>query len=319
MRAHSDETPLALDLSCEIAGVRLSNPLVLASGILGTSAALMVRMARLGAGAITAKSATRLPRTGHPSPILFDWGHGLINAVGLTNPGAEGMAAILSEARKELAPMGVPLIASVFAARVEEFVEVARILAAAGPDMIELNLSCPNVAAEYGEMFAASPRATAEAVAAVKAAVSCPVIAKLSPNVPDIARIARAAEEAGADAITAVNTMPGMVIDIEAGRPILTNREGGLSGPALKPIAIRCVYEIARAVRIPIIGTGGVLTGEDAIEMLMAGATAVGVGSAVAYRGLGAFRAIRQEMEAWMRAHGVRCLAEIRGRAHRVW
>jgi dihydroorotate dehydrogenase (NAD+) catalytic subunit len=319
MRAHSDETLSALDLSCEIAGVHLSNPLVLASGILGTSAALMVRMARLGAGAITAKSATRLPRAGHPSPILFDWGHGLINAVGLTNPGAEGMAAILSEARKELAPMGVPLIASVFAARVEEFVEVARILAAAGPDMIELNLSCPNVAAEYGEMFAASPQATAEAVAAVKAAVSCPVIAKLSPNVPDIARIARAAEEAGADAITAVNTMPGMVIDIEAGRPILTNREGGLSGPALKPIAIRCVYEIARAVRIPIIGTGGVLTGEDAIEMLMAGATAVGVGSAVAYRGLGAFRAIRQEMEAWMRAHGVRCLAEIRGRAHRVW
>lgn len=306
-----------VDLSCKIAGVRFPNPLVLASGILGTSAALMVRLARLGAGAITAKSATRLPRAGHPSPILLDWGHGLINAVGLTNPGAEGMAAILREARTELAAMGVPLIASVFAASVEEFVEVARILATAEPDMIELNLSCPNVAAEYGEIFAASPKATAEAVAAVKRAVPCPVIAKLAPNVPDIGRIARAAEEAGADAITAINTMPGMVIDIESGRPILSNREGGLSGPALKPIAIRCVYEIARAVRIPIIGTGGVLTGEDAIEMIMAGATAVGVGSAVAYRGLGVFQAIRQEMEAWLVAHGHRCLDEIRGQAHR--
>lgn len=313
----SERTRPEVDLACEIAGVRFPNPLVLASGILGTSAALMVRLARLGAGGITAKSATRLPRAGHPSPILFDWGHGLINAVGLTNPGAEAMAAVLREARAALSPMGVPLIASVFAASVEEFVEVARILAAAGPDMIELNLSCPNVAAEYGEIFAASPRATAEAVAAVKAAVPCPVIAKLAPNVPDIARIARAAEEAGADAITAVNTMPGMVVDIEAGRPILTNREGGLSGPALKPIALRCVYEIARVVRIPIIGTGGVLTGEDAIEMIMAGATAVGVGSAVAYRGLGVFRAIREEMEAWLAAHGYRCLQEIRGRAHR--
>lgn len=307
-----------VDLAVTIAGVRFPNPLVLASGILGTSAALMVRMARLGAGGITAKSATRGPRAGHPSPILFDWGHGLINAVGLTNPGAEGMAEILRAAKAALAPLGVPLIASAFAGSVKEFVEVARILAAAGPDMIELNLSCPNVAAEYGEMFAASPKATAEAVAAVKAAVPCPVIAKLSPNVPDIGRVARAAEEAGADAITAVNTMPGMVIDIEAGRPVLSNREGGLSGPALKPIAVRCVYEIARAVRIPIIGTGGVLTGEDAIEMIMAGATAVGVGSAVAYRGIGVFQAIRAEMEAWMKVHGVRCLEEIRGRALRL-
>lgn len=306
-----------LDLSCEIAGVCLPNPLVLASGIVGTSAALLIRVARLGAGAVTAKSATRLPRAGHPSPILFDWGHGLINAVGLTNPGAEGMAEILRAAKAGLAPLGVPLIASVFAASVEEFVEVARILAAAGPDLIELNLSCPNVASEYGEIFAASPKATAEAVAAVKAAVPCPVLAKLAPHVPDIARIARAAEEAGADGITAVNTMPGMVIDVEAGRPVLTNREGGISGPALKPIAVRCVYEIARAVRIPIIGTGGVLTGEDAIEMIMAGATAVGVGSAVAYRGLGAFQAIRAEMEGWLAAHGYRCLAEIRGLAHR--
>jgi dihydroorotate dehydrogenase (NAD+) catalytic subunit len=177
-------------------------------------------------------------------------------------------------------------------------------------------VSCPNLGAEHGEMFAASAAAAAEVTARVKAVTSVPCLVKLSPNVHDIGEIARAVVDAGADGITAINTMPGMLIDAESGAAVLANERGGISGPALKPIALRCVYDIASVVSVPIIATGGVLTGVDAVEMISAGATAVGVGSAVFYRGEDTLSLIRDELAAWLAGHGS-CLDAIRGRAHR--
>jgi dihydroorotate dehydrogenase (NAD+) catalytic subunit len=306
-----------MDLSTSLCGVRFPNPLVLASGVLGTEAALMERVARGGAGGITSKSCGPSPRTGHPNPTVLDWGAGLINAVGLANPGVEAEIAILNETRTRLEPLGVPLIASIFAETVEGFAEVARRIGTAHPALIEANISCPNVAAEFGRPFALDARSAAEVTRAVKEATTIPVSVKLSPNTPDLASIARAVVEAGADALTAINTLgPGMIIDLESGQPILANRVGGVSGPAIRPIAVRCVYELARAVPVPIIGTGGVTSGEDALQMIMAGAALVGVGSAVYWRGPEVFAAMQQEIVSWMDAHQVHSLSEIRGRAH---
>jgi dihydroorotate dehydrogenase (NAD+) catalytic subunit len=183
--------------------------------------------------------------------------------------------------------------------------------------MIELNVSCPNLGSEHGEMFAASPAAAAQVTASVKAVTSLPCLVKLSPNVHDIGEIARAAVDAGADAITAINTMPGMLIDAESGAPVLANETGGISGPALKPVALRCVFDIASVVSVPIIGTGGVLTGMDAVEMISAGATGVGIGSAVFTRGPCAFSLISDELAAWLAGHRYDSLDQIRGRTHR--
>jgi len=305
------------DLSCRIAGVRLSNPLVLASGIWGTSPSLLERAAQSGAGAVTAKTCTSAPRRGHRNPTAIDWGHGLINAMGLPNPGVEEEVSLLEEAARRLAPLGVPLIASISADTAEGFGNAAGIVAQAGPALIEVNISCPNVQSDHGEMFAASAEAAAEVTRRVKSATSIPCIVKLSPNVPDIADIARAVAAAGADAITAINTMPGMLVDAESGAAVLANRTGGISGPALKPIALRCVHDIAGAVDIPIIGMGGVPTGVDAVEMISAGAACVGVGSAIFYRGQDAFALIRGELERWLEDRGL-TLDDIRGRTRRV-
>ena len=305
-------------LSTSLCGVALPNPLILASGILGTGAELMARVARNGAGAVTAKSCSLEARAGHPNPTVLAWEHGLINAVGLANPGVEAEVEELARAVALLEPLGAALIASIFADTVENYARVARRIVEAGPDLLEVNISCPNVHDEFGTPFAADAAAAAGVTEAVKAAVagSVPVLVKLSPNVQDIATIARAVEAAGADGITAINTLPGMVIDIHARRPVLANRTGGLSGPAVRPLALRCVYEIHRAVNLPIVGTGGVGSGRDAVEMIMAGATAVGVGSAVYDEGPGAFRRILGEMEELMADLGYRSVAEAQGAAH---
>jgi len=308
-------------LHTQFLGHTLPTPLVLASGIWGTTVSLLVRAARDGCGAVTAKSCGPVPRAGHVNPSCVAWEHGLINAIGLANPGAEEEVGLLRQAKAELAPLGVPLIASIFASTAAEFGDVARIVAQARPDFIEVNISCPNVSSEFGEPFAGNAQSAAEVTGFVVAAArphAIPVIVKLAPNVPSIGRIARAVVEAGADALCAVNTMPGLLIDPESGQTILANRSGGVSGPAIKPIALKAVYDARRACPdIPIIGTGGVSTGQDAIEMLMAGATVVGVGSAVYYRGGETFALIRDEMSAWLIAHSITSLDEIRGLAHR--
>ncbi len=266
---------------------------------------------------MTAKTCTPKPRRGHRNPSAVDWGNGLINAMGLPNPGLEEEIGLLREAARQLAPLGVPLIASISADTPEGFAQAAGLLGGTGVALIELNISCPNVQSDHGEMFASSAKAAAEVTRRVKAAATIPLIVKLSPNVPDIASIARAVVAEGADAINAINTMPGMLVDAETGVPVLANGTGGISGAALKPIALRCVHEIAGAVSVPLIGTGGVLTGIDAVEMISAGATAVGVGTAILNRGPEAFALIRDELLQWLAAHGSIGLQDIRGRTRR--
>ncbi|MGD9047468.1 MAG: dihydroorotate dehydrogenase [Anaerolineae bacterium] len=307
-----------MTLSVDLCGVPLANPLILASGILGTEAELMARVARSGAGAVTAKSCSLQPRAGHPNPTVLAWEHGLINAVGLANPGVEAEVEELARTRTLLRPLGAALIASVFADTVENFARVAARLVEADPDLIEINISCPNVHDEFGTAFASDAGAATEVTAAVQEAVRgrVPILVKLSPNVHDIATVARAVESAGADGISAINTLTGMLIDIEARRPVLANRMGGLSGPAIRPLAVRCVYEIYQAVEIPVVGMGGVSSGRDAVEMIMAGATAVGVGSAVYQDGPEVFGRIRRETETLMAELGYESVAEMRGAAH---
>lgn len=308
------------NLQTDFLGRTLSSPLVLASGIWGTTVSLLVRATQQGCGAVTAKSCGPTPRPGHVNPTCLDWGHGLINAIGLANPGVEAEAGMLAAARTQVGALGGALIASLFAGPPAEFGAVAQRIAEAAPHFVEVNISCPNVHSEFGEPYAGDPDAAAEVTGHVVRALAgrpIPVIVKLAPNVPAIARIARAVVEAGASALCAVNTMPGMVIDVESGQPILANRSGGLSGPALKPIALKAVYDLTRALPgVPILGTGGVTTGMDAIEMIMAGATTVGVGSAIYYRGPEAIALILREMNEWLDARGA-SLDEVRGLAHR--
>jgi len=308
---------MPVDISCGLPGMRLSNPTVLASGILGTSPDLLERAALCGAGCVTAKSCGLDARTGHPNPVAVDWAGGVINAIGLTNPGVDAEVPMLLAAKERLSVMGVPLIASIFAPTVAEFSRVAQAISQAQPDLIEVNISCPNVGDEFGTPFAGSPISAAQVTAAVKSVTSIPISVKLAPNVPSIARIAKAVVDAGADAITAINTMPGMLIDASAGQPYLANRVGGLSGWSIKPIALRCVAEIRQAVDVPIIGTGGMMSGIDIAEMIMAGADAVGIGSAVWQRGPQVFALMCQELGSLMQQAGYADLRSMRGMAIR--
>lgn len=306
-----------MDLAVNLAGLRLHNPFVLASGIWGCLAATLVRAARAGAGAVTSKSCSLEPRRGHPNPAVLPWEAGLINAVGLANPGAAEERTILREAQLGLRPLGVPLIASVFGSSPDEYALAVELIAEAEPDIIELNISCPNVQSEFGYPFALEPEAAAAVTRAVRRVFHGKLLIKLSPNAPDIVAVARAVADAGADGLTAVNTLgPGMLIDTHARRPILANKVGGISGAALRPIALRCVYDITQAVPLPVIGTGGINSGEAALQMLMAGATAIGVGSALAYEGDAVFSRLAYELSALMTVEGFSSIEALRGCAH---
>lgn len=297
-------------LKTNLCGVELANPTVLASGIWGVTAASLIRVAKEGAGAVTSKSCNLAGRRGYSNPTVLDYGPGLINAVGLSNPGIE-------EEKKELAEVmrksSAPLIASVFESTPEKFGEVAAAMAQLNPPIIEVDLSCPHF--EYGRPFAADAAAAKEVTEAVKKAVGkIPVFIKLSPNVPDIKEIAKAVVAGGADGITAVNTAgPGMAIDVYQKKPVLANKFGGVSGPAILPIAVRCVYDIRSVTAVPIIGTGGVTTWEDAIQLILAGATAVGIGSAVRYRGLNVFREVSDGIANYMKEERYSSIRELSG------
>ena len=304
------------DLSVTLCGARLPNPTVLASGILGLSQEILGRLARSGCGAVTTKSCSLQPRTGYHNPVIVDWGYGLINAVGLSNPGVEVMAEEIRLARQRLAPLDAPIIASIFANTIYDFGVVARYISEAQPDLIEVNISCPNLDAHFEQMFATSPYVAAQVTRRVKENTKIPVIVKLSPNVEDIAKVAREVEAAGADAINAINSLgPGLLLDIETGQPVLANRWGGVSGPAIRPIAVKCVRDVCKAVKIPVIGTGGVTDARDAVEMILVGATAVGIGSAVNYRGMGVFGEVAAGVAEYMRRHGYARLQDFRGKA----
>lgn len=294
--------------------LRFRNPLILASGIMGTSASAMSFTVANGVGGVTSKSLALEPRMGHNNPTVVSFGAGMLNAVGLSGEGVEAGIHELRDFKKR--NPHIPVIASVLGGTPEEITEAGVRLSEANPDAIELDMSCPNTGEEHGLPFACSTDMAELTVKVARAKIKLPLIAKLGPNVPNIAEIAKAVESAGADAITAINTMPGMLIDVEMQRPVLKNKTGGISGAALKPIAIKCVYDIYRAVKIPIIGTGGVSTGRDALEMILAGATLVGLGTAVYERGIGVFAEIVKEMEELMAKMGWASLEELRGRAH---
>ena len=296
------------DLSLSLCKLKLPNPLVLASGIRGSNASLLIRAAREGAGAVTSKSCSLHAREGHANPTAIVHGDVMLNAIGLSNPGVE-MEII--EIKKAVAHAGVPVIASVYANSYEDFASVASRIAQAKPAMIELDISCPNVQKE-GKMFSSSSQDAAQAVRAAKAKVgNIPLSAKLSPNVPNIGEIARECQMAGADCISAINTMPAMWIDVHAKRAVLANKYCGMSGPALLPVALRCVHEIRNSCSLPIIGGGGVICGEDAARMLMAGANAVSIGSAVWYR-KNAFSEIKKELGIFMEKEGYRKISDIK-------
>ncbi len=301
------------NLQTELFGWTLRSPLALASGVVGLSQQEMTAAATQGAGLITAKSCSLTPRAGHIAPNNVVWDTGMINAIGLTNPGVHEYVTLLQATKATLTD--TPLMASIFGATVAEYGEAAAIVKQAAPDMLEVNISCPNVEDEFGTPFAADMAMTAAVTETVKQQVDCPVIIKLAPNVPNIARIAAAAVEAGADGINAINTVPGMIVDLPSGQPRLSNRVGGLSGAAIKPIALRAVYEIRRVVNVPIIGTGGVTTGADVAEMLMVGATVVGIGAAVWREGTVAIGRIHREFDLFMRHHTLESVAEMRGRS----
>jgi len=303
-----------VDISTKICGVMLSNPTTLASGIMGVTGASLCFAAKNGAGAVTTKSIGMEERKGHPCPIFLEWEKGMINAVGLSSPGID---SCIEELRFAVKNSKSPVIASIFAPTTKQFGEVARHVSKIRPNLVEVNISCPNVEAEFGKPFATDPQAAADVTRIVKKNTGIPVIMKLSPNVSNIKVIAKAVEKAGADAICAINTVgPGMLIDIKAGKPLLANKAGGLSGPAIRPVAVRCVYDIYETVKIPIIGTGGITYGKDAVEMIMAGASAVGIGSAVYYRGIDVFRKVCDEIIDFMEKEGYSSLNQFRGIAH---
>jgi len=300
-------------LETSFLGKKFNSPLVLASGILGVTAASLLNAIKNGCGGVTVKSVSLLPRSGHPNPTMAAYEHFFINAVGLSNPGVE---KAVEELKKFKEKTDAPLIGSIFAGTPEEFGEVAERICVAPIDFLEIDISCPNVSKEFGIPFAYDIKAVEIITKNVKAKSTVPISVKLSPNAWNIDEIARAAEAAGADAITAVNTISGMVIDVEARRPVLHNKQGGVSGPALFPIALKCVYDIYGKVKIPIIATGGITTGEDALAMIMAGATLVGVGSAAYFRGEKAWELIAKEMKEIMQKENIKSLDEIRGCAH---
>jgi len=302
-------------LETEFCGVRLKNPTRLASGILGVNAGQLLRVAREGAGAVTMKSIGPRERIGHNNPTVIEWEHGLLNAVGLPTPGYKNYDEEFEEL-KGLKKIGVPLIASIYGSKWEEFSEVARYVVEKKPDMIELDISCPNT--EWHDIqFAADPEISAKIVSSVKnVAGKIPVIAKLTPAATSPVNVGKACEEAGADALCAGNTMPGMLIDADARRPILAFKKGGMSGPALKPINMKIVYELYEKVEIPIIGEGGISNGRDALEYIMAGATVCGIGSAVWQHGTGVFKKTCDEMKDWMKKEGYSKISELKGIAH---
>ena len=299
-------------LSISFAGLELANPTILASGILGYSTESLNRVAKGGAGAVVTKSVGIAPRTGYSNPTVVQAESGLINAMGLPNPGIDVYS---QEIKFSKTILRVPVIVSVFGYSAEEYAGVAKKAADAGANAVELNVSCPHVK-QTGAEIGQSPKLLSEIVQQVKAAINVPLIVKLSPNVADIAILARAAVEAGADALTAVNTLKAMAIDSETMRPILSNVKGGLSGAAVKPVALRCVYDIHEELPdVPVIGCGGVTNWRDAVEFFLAGASAVQIGTAVA-EDTAVFQTVTKGVELYMRKKHFGSVKDIVGLAH---
>jgi dihydroorotate dehydrogenase (NAD+) catalytic subunit len=300
---------MTCDLAVEIAGLHFKNPILTASGTFGYGLefAEWFDLGRLGG--ICTKGLSLEPLEGNPPPRIVETHGGMLNAIGLQNI---GVRACIAEKLPRLRQFQTQIIANVFGSSFEEYLEVIRLLNdAEGIAAYELNISCPNVKAG-GMEFGNDPDEAARLTEACKRVARRPLIVKLSPNAGDIVRVARAVESAGADAVSAINTILGLSVDIYTRRPRLATGMGGLSGPAIKPIALRMVYQIARAVRIPVIGIGGIATVEDALEFLIAGATAVQIGTANYYDPLISIKIV-DDLERFCRQHGITAIRSLIG------
>ena len=301
-------------LKVSLAGLNLTNPTMLASGILGYSAETFETVAQGGAGAIVTKSVALKPSEGYSNPTIVQVRSGLINAMGLPNPGIE---EFVKEIRMAKAVLRIPLIVSVYGFSAEEYAAAAYKALAAGADAVELNVSCPHVK-ETGSEIGQNPNVLTRVVHDVKTSVGKPVFVKLTPNVTDIVEIAEAAQKAGADGLTIMNTVKAMAIDVETMMPILANKVGGLSGQAVKPIAIRHVFNVYEHVKLPIIGCGGISNWQDAVEFLLAGASAVQIGTAIATAGPTVFQKVTQGIGEYLKRKKMRNVKEIVGLSHRT-
>ncbi|MCZ7400931.1 MAG: dihydroorotate dehydrogenase [Candidatus Methanoperedens sp.] len=295
-------------LSLTLTGLKLKNPLMLAAGIMGTTGGSLKRIADSGAGAVVTKSIGLEPKSGHSNPSMVDVDCGYLNAMGLPNPSYKNFQHEIDTAKEG----GVPVIASIFGGCSLDFSQISIAIHA---DAFELNVSCPH-AQGYGAEIGTDPILVEEITHAVKNTVDVPVWVKLTPNVTNIKSIGLAAQRGGADAVVAINTIRGMAIDIESGYPILGNKFGGLSGRAIKPVAVKSVYDLYEALDIPVIGVGGISDWKDAIEFIMAGAQAVEIGSAVG-NNINIFNEISSGMEAFL-SEKEWTLEDIYGMAHQV-
>lgn len=293
-----------MDLSTKIGPIQSKNPLFLASGILDESSESMLRVIKNGAGGVVTKSIGMNPRNGYGNPCVVELECGILNAMGLPNPGIKEYGNEIIELRSKTT---VPIVGSIFASNENDFAELGIAMEGYGVNAIELNVSCPHVT-NYGLEIGSDAGLVKRIVKAVKKKIKIPVFVKISPNVDTKIVI-----ESEADGIVAINSAMAMKIDIDAKMPILSNKVGGYSGPAIKPIGMRCVYEIATATNIPIIGVGGILNGKDVIEYLMAGASAVQIGSGVHYRGIEIFKKLKEEMDEWMTKNGYESISELIG------
>ncbi len=302
-----------VDMSVNLAGVSMKNPVVVASGTFGFGREYGQFYDLSELGGICCKGLTLHPRTGNPPPRIAETPMGMLNSVGLQNPGVD---AFITEELPELRKYDLAVIANISGNTPEEYGIMCEKLSRAGVDMIEVNISCPNVKAG-GLAYGTRPELAAEVTRVAKEHSSVPVMVKLSPNVTDIVEIAKAVDEAGADALSLINTLRGMRIDVQTRRPILKMNTGGLSGPAVLPVAVRMVWEVAGAVAKPILGMGGVARGEDAAELMLAGASAVAVGTACFADPYAPLR-VRDGLEKLAAGQGLDRVSALRG-AVRAW
>ena len=302
------------ELAVRCAGLELRNPFLLASGIWGESGESLAGAWKAGAGGVITKSIGSLPRAGYPNPTVETYERwGLLNAMGLPNPGIDEYPREIEIARRS----GATVIGSVFGGSPEEFAHLAVRMAATGVVALELNLSCPH-AEGYGTEIGGTPEDVEKVVRAVTQKVALPVIAKITPNTADAAALALAAQRGGAAAVSAINTLRAIAIDVHLQRPVLAHGLGGLSGPAIKPVGLACVWQIFEKVKIPIIGVGGIASAQDALEYVMAGARALEVGTQVTFDGVAVFGRLVRELSALLDELGFARLEDAVGVAHRA-